>query len=105
NSFTPEIINKASTGTAPSVGPLPNGDFYYNIQGGRPQKYQADGTFIGEVASSVISTGGSAIRYLNTISGDEFIVSSELLATTINNAKILKLPGGVPAASTEFGTT
>ena len=104
-SFTPDIITKATTGTAPSIGPLSNGDYYYNIHGGRPQKYKADGTLVGEVPSSVISTGGSAVRFLTSFNGDDYILASEVNSTTINYAKVIKVPVGIPASATLYATT
>ena len=48
---------------------------------------------------------GSANRYLNSFLGDEYIVANDLLTATANNAKIIKVPGGVPASATLFAST
>jgi len=104
--FTPSIVNIGAlvSFASASVGPLPNGDFYFNAHGMNPQKFNSTGTLIGTIPNLVMGTSGSAIRYLNLYAGNEFVVANDLLAT-VNNAKIMKIPGGDPALATVFGVT
>ncbi|HEX9253876.1 MAG TPA: hypothetical protein VF870_16630, partial [Ignavibacteriaceae bacterium] len=105
-SFTSQVVNigtLASFGSA-AVGPLSSGDFYFNAQGLNAKKFSSTGSDLGTVPNTVLTTGGSAIRYLSAILGDEYIVANELSAST-NNAKFIKVPGGVLASAAVYGTT
>lgn len=102
--FTSTSVPITSTASSASVGPLPDASFYHNSHGTSPTKFGADGTPGGSVPTSVVATSGSAIRYLTTLNGNEYFVTNELL-TTSNNAKIVAVPGGVPASATLFGAT
>ncbi|MDP2363929.1 MAG: hypothetical protein Q8M94_09195, partial [Ignavibacteria bacterium] len=87
-----------------AVGPLANGDFYFNAHGMNAQKFGSTGTLIGTIPNAVLGTSGSAIRHLFTFLGNEYVVANDLLVTS-NNAKIIKVPGGVPASANLFGAT
>ncbi len=105
--FTPEIVNIGVlvSFSSAAVGPLANGDFYFNAHGMTPQKFTSTGTLIGTIPSTAITTSGSALRHLFTFLGDEYVVANDLFTTTSNNAKIIKVPGSVPASATLFAST
>lgn len=105
-SFSPTILDVGSFtsfGSA-AVGPLANEDFYFNAQGSNAQKYSSSGSLIGTIPSSILTTGGSSIRYLTTFLGDEYIVANELSAST-NNAKVIKVKNGDPTIASVLGST
>ncbi len=105
--FTPTTVNIGTlvSFSSAAVGPLPNGDFYFNAHGMFPQKFNSAGTLIGAIPGTAITTSGSANRYLNSFLGDEYIVANDLFTTTANNAKIIKVPGSVLASATLFAAT
>lgn len=103
-SFTPTIINIGTNNATPSVGPLPNGDFYYNANGLNPRKYTATGTLVGSVPGTVVATGSNAIRFINTISNDEYFATFAF-GTSNENARIVKVPNGDPTAAVFIGKT
>lgn len=104
----PQVItcsDAIATGIASaSVGPLPNGDFYWNSNGQNARKYAADGTLIGIIPGGVLATGTNAIRYLGQVGGSEYVVSFAFGAGN-NNARVLEIPLGVPADATLFFAT
>lgn len=102
--FTSTVIPITSTASSAAVGPLLDASFYHDSHGTSPTKYSADGTAGGSFPTTTVATSGSAIRYLTTFLGNEYYACNELL-TTSNNAKIVEVPGGVPASATVFGTT
>jgi hypothetical protein len=67
NTFSASVITLSdggtATGTSPSVGPLPNGEFYVNGNGINPKHYGATGTFIASIPGTVVATGSNAIHY------------------------------------------
>ena len=103
-SFTPTVIPIAQTASSAAIAPLPDTSFYHDSHGTSPTKYSANGTAGGSFPTTTVATSGSAIRYLTTFLGNEYYAANELL-TTSNNAKIIKVPGGVPASATVLGTT
>ncbi len=103
--FTPTVITIPSTNATPSVGPLANGDFYFNANGINPRKHDATGALIGTVPGTVISTGSNAIRLITQLSGDEYIATFAY-GPGNENARIAKVPGGVPdSLTTLFAVT
>ncbi len=102
--FTSAEIPIAQTASSAAVGPLTDGSFYHDAHGTYPTKYSAEGTAGTSFPNTVIATSGSAIRYLTTFLGDEYVLANELLTTT-NNAKIIKVVGGVPTAASIFAST
>ena len=105
--FSPEVISVGTLASFSSaaIGPLANGDFYFNAHGMFPQKFTSTGTLIGTIPSTAITTSGSALRHLFTFMGNEYVVANDLFTTTSNNAKIILVPGGVPASATLFAST
>ncbi|MCZ7609084.1 MAG: T9SS type A sorting domain-containing protein [Ignavibacterium sp.] len=105
-SFTPTTVDIGSPATASSaaVGPLSDGSFYWNSHGTAASKYDNTGTLIGSIPTTVLGTGGSAIRYFGSFLNNEYIVANAL-GTGIENAKIIKVPGGVPASAELFAQT
>ena len=104
--FTSAIVNVgtlASFGSA-AVGPLSSGDFYFNAQGLNAQKFTIAGTLIGSIPNGVLGTGGSANRFFKTIAGDDYVVANALGAG-LENAKIIKVIGGVPSAAILYAAT
>ncbi len=104
--FTPQTLDIGAPATASSaaVGPLPNGSFYWNSHGTNASKYDNTGTQIGTIPNGVLGTAGSAIRFFRTIAGDEYVVANAL-GTGVENAKIIKVVGGVPSASVLYAST
>ncbi len=104
--FTPEVISVGTlvSFSSAAIGPLANGDFYFNAHGGNAQKFTSTGTLVGTIPGTALSTSGSALRFLNLLSGNEFVAANDLLVSS-NNAKILKVPGGSPASATAFAST
>lgn len=105
-SFTSTTVDIGSPATASSaaVGPLSDGSFYWNSHGTAASKYDNTGTLIGSIPTTVLGTGGSAIRYFGSFLNNEYIVANAL-GTGIENAKIIKVPGGVPASAELFAQT
>ncbi|MEP0861531.1 MAG: hypothetical protein HRF52_08850, partial [Ignavibacterium sp.] len=87
-----------------SVGPLPNGDFYWNANGQNARKYQADGTLIGIIPGTLVATGTNAIRYLGSVGTDEY-VAVFAYGSGNNNARVLRIPNGNPTAAVLYGVT
>lgn len=87
-----------------AVGPLPNGEFYWNANGQNARKYQANGTLIGIIPGSIVSTGSNAIRFLGTVGNDEYVAVFSYGAGN-NNARILKILNGDPTAAELYGIT
>ncbi len=103
--FTPTLINIGATNATPSVGPLANGDFYYNANGFTPRKYNATGTLLGSVPGTIVSTGSNAIRFIRESGGAEFVATFAFGAGN-ENARIVRVPGGIPDSNTTlFGVT
>ncbi|HQF41429.1 MAG TPA: T9SS type A sorting domain-containing protein [Ignavibacteriaceae bacterium] len=104
--FTSQTVDMGSPATASSaaVGPLSDGSFYWNSHGTFASKHSDTGTLIGSIPSGVLGTGGSAIRYFGNIAGDEIIVANAL-GTGFENAKIIKVPGGVPGSAVLYAQT
>ncbi len=107
STFSPEVISVGTlvSFSSAAIGPLANGDFYFNAHGMNPQKFTSTGTLIGTIPSTAITTSGSALRHLLTFLGNEYVVANDLFTTTSNNAKIIKVPGGVPSSATLFAST
>ena len=87
-----------------AVGPLANGDFYFNAHGMNAQKFTSSGILIGTIPNTVLGTAGSAIRFSKSIAGDEYVIANAL-GTGVENAKIIKVVGGVPSASVLYAAT
>ena len=102
--FTSAVIPISSTASSAAVTLVSDTVFYHDAHGTYPTKYTTDGTLIGSLPNTVIATSGSALRYLNTFLGDEYIVVNDLL-TTSNDAKIIRIFGGVPDSATVLGST
>lgn len=103
--FTPTLINIAATNATPSVGPLANGDFYYNANGFTPRKYNATGTLLGSVPGTIVATGSNAIRFIRETAGTEYMATFAYGAGN-ENARIVRVPGGIPDSTTTlFGVT
>lgn len=99
----PSLATVASYGSA-SVGPLSNGDFYYNASGQNAEKFLADGTVIDTVSGSIVATGSNAIRFISTLSSDEYFVTFAY-GTGNQNGRIVKIPGGDINLAELVGTT
>lgn len=104
----PQVINCSDALTSAissaAVGPLPNGDFYWNANGQNARKYQANGTLIGIIPGTIIATGSNAIRYLGNVGSDEY-VAVFAYGSGNNNARILRIPNGDPTAAVLYGVT
>ena len=88
-------------GVAASVGPLPDGSFYWNAGGHSVKKYAADGTLLGTVPGGVVGTGSNAIRYIGGI-GDNEIFGTHQYGGGNNNARIVRVPRGTPEYATTY---
>ncbi|MBN2571827.1 MAG: DUF4623 domain-containing protein [Ignavibacteriales bacterium] len=90
-------LSDASVGGNASIGPLPDGSFYYNYAGINPKKYASDGTFLGLVSGSTISTGSTSIRFLKNTGGDDYFVTySYGTGTNDERGNLVKVIGGTP---------
>lgn len=87
-----------------SVGPLPNGDFYWNAGGQSARKYQANGTLIGIVPGTVVATGSNAIRFIGTYNGSEFFTTFQYGAGN-QNARVVEVPNGDPTLAITYGVS
>ena len=106
--FTPSIVPLPSLGSvalgSASVGPLSNGDFYYNTGGQSVQKFLSDGALVDTVSGSIVSTGSNAIRFMGPIGTDEYF-ATYAYGTGNENARIVKVPGGDINNASLLGTT
>jgi hypothetical protein len=104
--FTSSIVNIGAlvSFSSASAGPLANSDFYFNAHGMNAQKFTSTGTLIGTIPNTVLGTAGSAIRFFKSIAGDEYVVANAL-GTGVENAKIIRVAGGVPSASVLYAAT
>src|SRR5690606_1236008 len=104
--FTPQVVDVGDwvTFASASVGPLANGDFYFNAHGSNAIKYSSAGTVIGTIPPAVQPVGGSAVRFLRSMTGDEYILANAL-GTGFEKGHIIKVPGGNPADAELFGST
>jgi hypothetical protein len=104
----PQIIScsDALTGgiASAAVGPLPNGDFYWNANGQNARKYQANGTLIGTIPGTLVATGTNAIRYLGTVGTDEY-VATFAYGSGNNNVRVLRIPNGNPVDAVLYGVS
>lgn len=103
NSFNATAVTITSSGSSPSVGPIDSA-FYFNANGINPTKYSASGTLLGTVPGSIVATGSNAIRYLGKILSDEFIVTFAY-GSGNENARLVRVPLGIPDNSQLLGTT
>ena len=102
--FTPSVVSIGVFNSSASVGPLPNEDFYYNAQGNNVQKFNAAGTSLGTVSPTVVGTGSNAIRFMNSLVGDEYF-ATVAFGAGFEHARIVKVPGGVLANAVLFTNT
>ncbi len=103
-SSTPTVIslsdNATGTPTSASVGPLPNGDFYWKATGFGVKKYSATGTLLGTIPTTLVASGGNAVRYLGLVGTFEYLVVFQYGAGN-ENARILKVdPSDFTTAAT-----
>jgi hypothetical protein len=89
---------------AASVGPLPNGDFYWNANGQSARKYQANGTLVGVVPGGVVATGSAAIKFLGTQGTSEYFATFQYGAGN-QNARVVEVPNGDPTTAVTYGVT
>ncbi|MFO7526998.1 MAG: T9SS type A sorting domain-containing protein, partial [Ignavibacteriaceae bacterium] len=105
---TPLVItlsdNVAGGIASASVGPLANGDFYWNATGQNARKYQADGTLIGIIPTLVVPVGSNAIRYLGTEGPDEYVATYAFGADN-ENLRIMEVPAGNPVDAVLYAVT
>lgn len=104
----PEVItlsNNAFGGSA-SVGPLPDGSFYYNAAGKNVMKYSATGTIIDTIPGSVIATGSNSIQYLGSINRtvNEYLITFAYGAGN-ENGFMAVVPDGDLNLGTLYGKT
>ncbi|MCR4438093.1 MAG: T9SS type A sorting domain-containing protein [candidate division KSB1 bacterium] len=102
--FTPTELDIGTTGGSASVGPLPDGSFYWNAAGKSAMKFTAEGVPIGTVPGSVVATGSNAIRYIGTIGPDEFFITFQYGAGN-ENARVVRVPGGDVTAAETYSLT
>ncbi|MFH0736000.1 MAG: YCF48-related protein [bacterium] len=100
------LSDNVTTGTpsSASVGPLPNGDFYWKGTSFPLKKYTADGTLVGTIATTIIASGGNAVRYIGEIGDYEFVAVFQYGAGN-ENCKLLKVPKATIADATIYDVT
>ncbi len=107
-SSTPEVItlsdNAIGTPSSASVGPLPNGDFYWKATGFGVKKYSANGTLLGTIPTTAVASGGNAIRYLGSVGNYEYIVVFQY-GSGNERARIMKVDPNDIAAATTYDLT
>ncbi|MGQ9559868.1 MAG: T9SS type A sorting domain-containing protein [Candidatus Oleimicrobiaceae bacterium] len=103
-SFTATELNIGNTGGSASVGPLPDGSFYWNAGGKNPIKFTAEGVPIGTVPGSVVATGSNAIRYMGSDGRNEFFVTFQFGAGN-ENARVVLVPAGDPTKAETYSIT
>lgn len=94
---TPDTIflSDNTPGTAAAVGVLPDGTFYWNANGSNAKKYSATGTLLGSIPGGVLGTASNSIRWIGNI-GDNEIIATHQYGTGNNNARIIRVPQGLP---------
>ncbi len=102
--FTPTVLDIGNTGGSASVGPLPDGSFYWNAAGKNAMKFTAEGVPIGTIPGSVVATGSNAIRYLGTDGRDEFFLTFQYGAGN-ENACVVRVPAGDVTAAETYSLT
>ncbi len=104
----PEIItlSNGAFGGSASVGPLPDGSFYYNAAGKNVMKYSATGMIIDTIPGTVIATGTNSIQYLGSINRtmNEYIITFAYGAGN-ENGFMATVPDGDPNFGTLYGKT
>lgn len=87
-----------SCGTSPSVAPVSEGisKFYLNGYGIYPKEYNANGTIINTMNTTVVPTGSNAIRYFEK-NGRKFLVTY-IYGFGNENAKIVDITKGIENA-------
>jgi len=105
---TPQAItlsdNPAGGISSAAVGPLYNGDFYWNANGQSARKYSANGTFLGTIPGTIIASGSNASKFIGTLTGSEYFATFQYGAGN-NNARVVEVPGGDPTTATTYGVT
>lgn len=104
----PQVINCSDALTtgigSAAVGPLPNGDFYWNANGQNARKYQSNGTLVGIIPGGIVGTGSNAIRYLGQEGGSEYVAIYTYGAGN-ENVRIVEVPLGDPTQATLYAVT
>ena len=85
-----------------SVSPLMNNSFYWNANGQNARKYSSDGTLIGVIPSSVISTATNAIRYMGNLGSDEFVAA---YSYENNNIVVARILSGIPENAISYSNS
>lgn len=91
-------------GAAASVGPLPDGSFYWKSNGNTARKYQANGTIIDTIPGGVVASGANALEFIGTHNNSEFFVVFQYGAGN-QNARVVEVPNGNPKNALTYGIT
>lgn len=104
----PEVItlSNGAFGGSASVGPLPDGSFYYNAAGKNVMKYSATGMIIDTIPGTVIATGSNSIQYLGSINRtmNEYVLTFAYGAGN-ENGFMANVPDGDPNLGMLYGKT
>jgi hypothetical protein len=98
-SFTPTSVVVPIVHYTPSVGPVPNGNFYFDSHTTLPTKHSPDGSLLGKMPVPLLPSSGGAIRFLDYFAGDEYVLAFEVWP---NNAKILRVPAGIADSAVTY---
>lgn len=98
--FLADTLAIGVTGGSASVGPLPDGSFYWNASGQSARKFSADGTVLGTVPGSVVATGSNSIRYITTTADYEYFLTFQYGAGNENARLVRTLTNDVTMAET-----
>ncbi|MDY0080775.1 MAG: T9SS type A sorting domain-containing protein, partial [Ignavibacteriaceae bacterium] len=90
----PTIINLTGVEEVPapsaSVGPLPNGDFYWKASMMKLRKYTSTGSLIDTIPSAVVPLQGNAVRYVGKVNNKEYAVIFQY-GNINENARIIEV--------------
>jgi len=106
-SATPVVINLSDnlTGSVASVGPTPDGSFWFNYNGSAVKKYSATGTLIGAVPTSLVGSGSNTMRHIGYDTDGNELVGTFAYGLTEDYARVIRVPGNNPAQASLVGTT
>ncbi|MHC1738937.1 MAG: T9SS type A sorting domain-containing protein [Ignavibacteriaceae bacterium] len=107
-STTPTVINLTSVEpgvpVSASVGPLPNGDFYWNASLFKLRKYTSAGALIDTIPTAVAPLQSNAVRYIGKVGNKEYAVVFQY-GNINENARVIEITDNNYALATIFGTT
>jgi len=96
--------NEPGVKSSASVGPLPNGDFYWKASLFRLKKYTPTGSLIDTISTSVVPLQSNAVRYIGKTGNKEYAVVFQY-GSINENARVIEVTDNNYAQALRFGTT